>query len=368
VGGTRFDTGTGLCTFRFGRRWSADPTGLDLVSVSRPQIEAVLRARVAGLPGVAIRDQVAVAGLSGQAERVTGVVLDTGETLDAALVVDCTGRGSRSDRWLGSLGLPPPAQLEVRVGVTYSTRTYRRRPGDLGEWQAAFTLPAPPEEKMDGVAVPIEGDRWMVAIGGWHLSDPPADVPSFEAAARRLPDPIIPSLISRAEPLSDVQLIRFPASRRRTFERLDRLPAGYVALGDAVCSFNPIYGQGMTCAARQATALGDALDRHQREPGADMAKDYYAAVAKIVDTPWQFATGADFNYPETTGSRPRGITVRNWYGRQIAYASQLDPEINTAFTSVQHLVSPPSILFRPAFVARVLRLARIRRRQPAGGV
>ena len=201
VGGTRFDTGTGLCTFRFGRRWSADPTGLDLVSVSRPQIEAVLRARVAGLPGVAIRDQVAVAGLSGQAERVTGVVLDTGETLDAALVVDCTGRGSRSDRWLGSLGLPPPAQLEVRVGVTYSTRTYRRRPGDLGEWQAAFTLPAPPETAAPETAPPTEAPAPGIPFSINFLVEPGMEHVALKAATayqsaskRRVSPPSFPAL------------------------------------------------------------------------------------------------------------------------------------------------------------------------------
>src|SRR4029079_18907259 len=93
--------------YRLGRRWPVTPTGFAMISVTRPQLEAVLRARVTALPGVAVHDHVAVAGLAGRGEQVTGVVLDSGETLEAALVVDCSGRGSRSDRWLGSLGLAP---------------------------------------------------------------------------------------------------------------------------------------------------------------------------------------------------------------------------------------------------------------------
>ncbi|MFI7541586.1 FAD-dependent oxidoreductase [Actinoplanes sp. NPDC049599] len=121
-GASRFDVGTGLCNYRFGRRRISTPVGRDLTSMSRPLLEAVLRDRVAAEPAVTIRDGVAVTALTGTADAVTGVVLDTGETLAADVVVDCSGRGSRSDRWLAGLGLPAPRQLEVKVGVGYSTR------------------------------------------------------------------------------------------------------------------------------------------------------------------------------------------------------------------------------------------------------
>ncbi|MFI6073601.1 FAD-dependent oxidoreductase [Actinoplanes sp. NPDC051343] len=361
-GGTRLDTGSGLCTYRYDRRWPQEPVGYELISVSRPHLEALVRARVVVLPGVEIRDETAVSGLAGADGRVTGVVLDSGETLAADLVVDCSGRGARSDRWLAALGLPAPEQVEIKVGVSYSTRVYRRRPGDLPGWQAAFTLPTAPAEKATGLAVPIEGDRWLIGMGGWHLADPPTDPAAFEAAARSLPDPIIADLLTRAEPLSDVVMFRFPSSRRRLFEKLDRLPVGYVALGDSVCSFNPIYGQGMTCAAREATALGAALDAHSPE---SFARHYYAAVAALVAIPWSFAVGSDFGYPETTGPRPRGIALRNWFSRRIAYASQVDSEVNRAFVGVQQLLVPPDVLFKPRFVLRVLRQARRRLRSEA---
>jgi 2-polyprenyl-6-methoxyphenol hydroxylase-like FAD-dependent oxidoreductase len=365
AGGVRFDTGVGLCIYRYGRRWPGAPTGLELVSLTRPALETIIRRRVTALPGVIVRDQVAVSALAGSDGRVTGVVLDDGETIDAGLVVDCTGRGARSDRWLATLGLPAPEQLEVKIGVSYATRLYARKPDDLPGWQAVFTLPAAPHQRTSGVAVPVEGNRWLIGLGGWHMADPPTDVATFDQHIRALPDPILGSVVDRAEPLSDVVVARFPSSRRRLFEKLDRLPGGYVALGDAICSFNPIYGQGMTCAAREAQALGAALDRHGRRADPAMAKDYYAAAAAIVKTPWQFAVGGDFAFPETTGPQPKGGVVRSWYARRIAYASQLDPEINAAFSRVQHLLEPPEVLFRPRFVARVLRQARKRLREPA---
>jgi 2-polyprenyl-6-methoxyphenol hydroxylase-like FAD-dependent oxidoreductase len=365
AGGSKFDTGLGLATYRYGRRSRQIPTGLSLVSVSRPLIETIIRRRVARLPGVAIRDEVAVSGLAGSKGVVTGVVLDTGETIGADLVVDGTGRGARSDRWLAALGFPAPEQVEVKVGVSYSTRVYRRGPGDMTDWQAAFTVPEAPHQKIAGLALPVEGNRWLITIGGWHVGDPPADAEALERYAKALPDPLVSEVMSRAEPLSDVAVSRFPSSRRRLFEKLDRLPAGYLAVGDAICSFNPIYGQGMTCAVLEATTLGKVLDQYERRSDASMARDFYAAAATVISTPWQFAVGGDFNYPETTGPRPRGVKLRNWYAKQISYAAQIDTDVSKTFSAVQQLLVPPAVLFRPAFVLRTLRLARKRRREDA---
>ncbi|GIF19069.1 2-polyprenyl-6-methoxyphenol hydroxylase-like FAD-dependent oxidoreductase [Actinoplanes tereljensis] len=341
LGGTPIDAGSEMCNYRFGRRWPAVGTGLATISVSRPQLEAVLRARAGALPGVTIRDQVAVSGLAGRSDAVNGVVLDTGETLPASLVVDCSGRGSRSDRWLGSLGLNPPPEIEVPVGIGYATRVYRRYPGDLGPWRAAFTQ----SENGFGMAVPIEGDRWLIGAGGRHLTD-------FLDCVDRLPDRIIPELISRTEPLSDVSVAQFPAARRRLFEKMDRAPGGYVALGDTVGSLNPLYGQGMTCAILAASTLGKVLDRHQRTADAETVRDYYATAAERLEAPWQFAAG-----------RSPGLAVRSRYTRQVALASQVDPDIYRALLGVQHLVEPASALFRPGLAARVVRLAGKRARE-----
>jgi 2-polyprenyl-6-methoxyphenol hydroxylase-like FAD-dependent oxidoreductase len=357
AGATRFDIGTGLCAYRYGRRWPREPTGLELVSVSRPQLELLVRDRVTDLPGVTVRDGVSVTALASDGGRVAGAVLDTGETLDADLVVDCSGRGSRSDRWLAGLGFPAPEHTEIKINVAYTTRLYRRGGDDLDGWRAAVVLPTPPRENRYGVALPIEGDRWIVAVGGWHIDAPPGDAAAFEEFAKSLPDPIVANLLATAEPVTDPVRYRFPTSRRRAFDRLDRLPAGYVALGDAVSSFNPIYGQGITVAAMAAGALGAALDRHGTAT-VEAARDYYRAAAGLIATPWRFAVGGDFAIPKTTGPRPRGVTLSNWYARRLALASQVAPDINATFLSVQQLIDPPSVLFRPGLIARVLWLNR----------
>jgi 2-polyprenyl-6-methoxyphenol hydroxylase-like FAD-dependent oxidoreductase len=354
AGAIPFDPGSDLRFYRYGALWPAVPLGLSLVSMSRPLLELTLRRRVAALPNVTVRDEVAVGGLAGQDRRVTGVMLDNGGVLPADLVVDCSGRGSRSDRWLSALGLPTPRVLEVKVGISYATRLYRRSPGDLAEGVAVLVLPTPPKEKQVGLLLPIEDDRWLVGLGGWHGDEAPRDGGGFLGRAQRLPHPAIGDVIARAEPLTDVIAYQFPSSRRRRFERLREPAAGYLAVGDAICSFNPVYGQGMTCAAIEALALGRVLDRH-RDVSPGLAREFYRAAAEVIAVPWRFAVGADFAYPQTTGPKPPATAVFNAYSRRLQLVARADPQVRRTFTAVQQLVMPPTALFTPSVLAKVLR-------------
>ena len=354
AGGVRFDPGTELSFYRFGSIWPAVPSELRLVTFTRPLLELAIRRRVAALAKVSIRDTVSVAALEGAGGRVTGARLDDGELVETDLIIDCTGRGTRSNHWLAALGFPAPRASEVKVGVGYATRFYRRSPGDLLQGSAVFCLPDPPGEKRAGLALPVEGDRWLISLGGWH-DDFPRDLPAFEQHARELPHPGIARLLERCEPVTDLSVVQYPASRRRHFEELSELPGGYLALGDAICSFNPIYGQGMTCAALEAVELGTLLDG---SADAQLPRRYYQRATKIVATPWQFATGGDFSYPETGGERPRGVRLKNAYARRVQLASMVDPQVRRVFTSVQHLITDPAELLKPAMVVRVLRSAR----------
>jgi len=353
AGAIPFEPGLDLCFHRFGGIWPRVDTGMRLVSMSRPLLETTLCERVSKQPNVSIRDGVAISALTGGREGVTGVRLDDGETLAADLVVDATGRGSRSDRWLANLDFPVPDTAEIKIGVGYATRVFQADPGRLPFGVGLFVLPAPPAEKRAGLILPIEGDRWLVAVGGWHDAFPKSEA-EFTSFARELPHPAVADVLDNGKPLSDFTSYGFPSSRRRYFERLRQVPGGYVATGDAVCSFNPIYGQGMTCAALDAIALGESLDKHGDATEA-MARDFYQRVSKILATPWRFAAGGDFAFPETTGPKPRGSDWLNGYSRRVQLASKVDPEVRRIFTAVQHLVMPPTVLFKPSVVRRVLR-------------
>ncbi|MEV6967738.1 FAD-dependent oxidoreductase [Hamadaea sp. NPDC051192] len=353
AGAVPFDPGLDLRMHRFGALWPRVASGLRLVSFSRPLLEQTLRDRL--LPNVEVRDGVAVSGLTGSG-RVDGVRLDTGEVLTASLVADCSGRGSRSDRWLGDLGFPSPEPAEVKVGVGYATRVYPRKPDDVTDGEAVFAFPMPPHANLTGLLLPIEGDRWLVMAGAWHGAYP-RDEEGFARHLAAMPHPAFADLASRAEPLSEVFVHAFPASRRRYFEKLDRHPAGYVTLGEALCSFNPIYGQGMTCAALEAVELGSLLDKHG-SVSARLATEYYRRAAGILAVPWRFAAGGDFAFPETTGPKPPLIDLLNRYSKRMLLAAMRDAEVRVTFNRVQHLVLPPSVLFKPRMVWKVLRATR----------
>jgi len=353
AGGTPIEIGSELYLTRYGRAWPAVPGDVEFVSVGRPMMELVLRERVAKVPAVTIRDGVVVTALAGSADAVTGVQLDTGELIEADLVVDCTGRAGRSDRWLTELGLPIPAQLDIKIGLGYCTQLFRRGSDDLPGWKGIVTLPTAPDQSVEGVAFPIEDERWLIGLIAWHVDGLPDDGASFAAAVRALPDPAIGRLLDRVEPVTEPVTARLRSNHRRLFERLDRVPAGYLALGDAICSFNPFYGHGMTCAVQEAVALGATLDQHGRA-SAEMVRDYYRAAAGVVTVPWQMAVDGDFAYPKTSGPRPRGVGFRNRFAARIMLASQVVPELKTTFFGILQLVVPPERLMRPRVVAQAL--------------
>ncbi|HLL37840.1 MAG TPA: FAD-dependent monooxygenase [Streptomyces sp.] len=355
-GAVIFDSGEDLHLYRLGAAWEPVHSGQPFVSMTRPLLEYTLRQRVEALPNVTIRPGTSVSGLAGTDGRVTGVLLDGDERLAADLVVDSTGRGSRSDRWLSALGFPTPEVEEVKVNVGYVSRLYRAKPGDLPV-QAAFVQPTPPAEKRIGAALLVEGDRWLVSVGGWHRDYPSADEDGFRRHAESLPDPIIAKLITQAEPLTEPVAFQYPANRRRHFEQLETVPSGYLALGDSICSFNPLYGQGMTCAAQEALALGKLLDEHEGVT-AELSKAFYQAAAGVLFVPWQAAIGGDFDYPETAGRRPSAAELFGRYSTQVQLAAQVSGEVRKLVLAVQHLLEPPMALWAPSVIAEAVRAAR----------
>ena len=208
-------------------------------------------------------------------------------------------------------------------------------------------------DKRSGLAFPVEGDRWIALLAGMHGDYPPTDEQGFLDYARSLAVPDFYNLVSKLEPLSEIMSHRLPSSLRRHYEHMQRFPGGYLVLGDAVCSFNPVYGQGMTSAAMQAEALDKLLaERHTLNA---LAPVYFKHIAKIVDIPWQMATGEDFRFAETEGKKPAGTDFVNAYGARVHRATHHDPVVLGEFLKVMNLVQPPASLFHPRVVWRVLR-------------
>ncbi|MFZ0546503.1 MAG: FAD-dependent monooxygenase [Candidatus Promineifilaceae bacterium] len=335
--------------------------GVEAAMMSRPLLEYLVRERVTGLPNVTLRDNSAVQQVmtTPDKDRITGVVLaqrdQGGEpvTLEADLVVDSTGRGSRTPRLLEELGYDAPPESIVKIDVGYATRLFRRNPADPRGKNWFLITPEAPKESRFGGLFPIEGDRWICSMGGWLGDHAPLDGDNFLAFARSMPAPDIYDIISQAEPISDVIPHKFPHSLRRHYEKLDRFPEGFLVLGDAISSFNPTYGQGMTSAALQAAELDGLLAEKTSQEG--IARAFFRRAAKVIDIPWQLAVGEDFRFPQTTGPKPAGTDFINRYVARVHRATLHDEVVGEAFLKVMNLMAPPPSLFHPRIVWRVLR-------------
>ena len=341
-----------------GHRLRQAPTGLVALCASRPFLEGHVRARVRALPNVTVLDRCDVAGLAATPDggRVTGARVlprvDGGaeQLLGADLVVDATGRGSRTPLWLEALGYARPAKEQVRIGLGYATRTYRLPSDALGGELGLVEAPTPQHPRA-GALLMQEGDRWIVTLAGMLGDYPPTDPDGFLDFARSLRFPDIHEAIWDAEPLDDPVAFRFPASVRHRYERLDRFPDGLLVLGDAVCSFNPIYGQGMSVAAVEALALRRHLERGV-EP---QPHRFFHDLARTVDVPWDIAVGGDLVFPGVQGRRTAKARLVNAYIARLHAAAANDASLAGAFLRVTGLVEPPQSLLRPGIAVRVLR-------------
>jgi len=325
-------------------------SGLDGLFMSRPFLEGKVRNRVLQLPKVRLRENCTVEGLAASADnlRVTGIQV-AGETLPTDLVIDATGRGSHSPQWLESLGYQKPLEERVEVALSYTTRFFRRRPQELNG-DIAIIIPPTPQGKQGGVMLAQEGHRWTVTLISHFGPGAPMELEGFIEFARCLPASYIHEVIRDAEPLGDAVSARFPASVRRRYERLDKFPDGYLVFGDAISSFNPIYGQGMSTAALESGQLAETL----ADGSANLAKRFFARAAKVVDIPWSIAVGNDLRMPEAVGPRNAGVKFINWYMAKLHQAAHHDEIPAMAFHRVANLLATPPTVMRPGIALRVL--------------
>lgn len=333
------------------------------LQMTRPLLEGKVRSRVLGLPNVSVRVGWSAVRpvMSDDGGRVSGLQIDANsggrtEVVPADLVVDASGRAARSPAWLEQLGYPRPEQEEVPVRLTYAS-VLLRLPEGAG--LPPFALAGPVPERSTGFALNhVENDTWVLTVAGMGDADPGHTLADAVAVLTGCADPAIVSAVSAGTALSEPVRFRYPASQRRRYERLRRFPEGLLVMGDAVCSFNPIYGQGMTVAALE----GRALDRLLRQGGPVAARRFFRDVARIVSVAWDLSVGSDLALPQV--EHPRSVRVRlvnRWVGRVLA-AAETDPVVTIAFLRVVAFLDPPQALFAPAVLRRALRAGRHGRR------
>jgi len=335
-------------------RLAQAPSGMDAVAASRPLIEGEVRRRVTALPNVTVRGRTDVAGITATADgtRITGARLvdrtpgAAATSVPADLVVDATGRGSRTPAWLADLGYPAPPEDRIDLGVSYVSRTFPVRPGDPDLVACVVTL-RPPEPRT-GVLLRQEGGRWILTLAA-RLGEPvPEDLPSFRAFAAALPAPEL-AAVAAGDPIGDPVTYRFPTTRWRHYERCERLPAGLVVLGDAVCAFDPTFAQGMSTAALQA----EVLQRELAAGAAGLERRVARGAAGVAAVPWALAMGTVRRLP---GMPPKPLPERvlDRYLSRLVRVATHDAALAAAFLRVVNLAAAPSSLLAPRIATRVL--------------
>ena len=350
AGATSGDVGENVRWFLEGALLCRFASSIEGFGMSRPFLERIVRARVRNSSNLRIADRINVDNLSVSSDKKRIVGVRCGDqTFDADLIVDATGRGSRSPLWLEAIGYERPVEEKVGIELRYTTRLFSRCPNDLGG-DNAFIIPPTPFGKRGGGIVSQEGARWIVTLMT-HFGDyPPAELRGFVEFARSLPASDIYDVIRDAEPVGEAKSIRIAASVRHRYEHLKRFPAGYLVVGDAISSFNPIYGQGMSVAALEAAELDAVL----RKPSLDLRRHFFRRAAKIVDGAWSISASNDLRMPEATGPRGIASTLTNWYVSKLLAAGNRHATPARAFLKVSNLLSPPLTLVQPPVLWRAL--------------
>jgi flavin-dependent dehydrogenase len=338
--------------------------------ITRPDLEWRIRRRLeanAKITFVTGRDVKSLIS-SDDKSVVTGVEVEVRgshqtERLSADLIVDASGRNSKAPEWLTALGYEAPEETAVNAFIGYSTRIYEK-PHDNFDWRVLFISARANEATKRGAGVfDIGHGKWMVSLGGLNEDYPPTDEEGFLEYAKHLPSPTIYEVLKNAKPLTPISGYRIKGSRWRHYERLTRRPERFILMGDSVCAFNPIYGQGITVAAMEALELDGLLKSRGTASLGGLAAAFQKQIGKSITNAWLLATGEDLRFDGTEGDRPNALArMTQKYVDQYLKVSYQDETLTLAFIKVLNLTASPTTLFAPSLMARVIRLSLAARR------
>ncbi len=343
-----------------GQRLRPARSGLLSLSATRAHLEEHVRSRVLALPGVSVSQQAVVRGLvADQAgTTITGVRVagddDEGNehVVPADLVVDATGRGSRTPAWLAELGYQRPDEDKVKIDLAYTTRHFKLGSDPYGT-DISINPVAWPGNPRGAFLVKLRDGVSMLSLTGMLGDHPPRDEQGFAEFVRTLDAPEIYRAICDAEPVDDAVSFRVPASIRLRYDRLRHFPDSLLVIGDGVCSFNPVYGQGMTVAAMEAKVLAEHMTAGSIRP-----LRFFREIKPVIDVPWETSVNGDLAFDGVAGSRSLKVRAGNAYVRRLHAAARHEPRFTEAFFRVAGLVDPPTALLRPGLAIGAFGAAR----------
>ncbi|MEB3278426.1 MAG: 2-polyprenyl-6-methoxyphenol hydroxylase-like oxidoreductase [Lyngbya sp.] len=336
------------------------PSDLDFYACSRNLLEWKIRNLLTANKKLELRENCQVKNIiaSSDKSQIIGVELyhqDSKKTeqIKTDFIVDASGRNSKTPQWLTALGYQPPEEKIVNSFLGYASRSYQKPDGFEADWKGLLIETEPPSMTRGGVLYPVEGDRWIVTLVGVGKDYPPTDEQGFLDFACSLRHPILSEAIANAQPISPISSYRRTENRLLHYEKLSKLPEGLVTIGDAVCAFNPVYGQGMTTAALEALTLDKCLQK--RENSSQFAHDFYQQLHQVIRSPWTLATGEDFRWKTTVGGQASLSTlILQKYMDQLMKITNENHDLYYTWLKVLHMLEQPTALFHPKFIFKVL--------------
>jgi 2-polyprenyl-6-methoxyphenol hydroxylase-like FAD-dependent oxidoreductase len=339
--------------------WPQRDLGFDTLCMTRPLVELVTRRLVQQQPNIAFRLRCRATQFVEASDKaaVTGVRYDLadGESAELAadLVVDASSRGTLTLALLDKCGLPRPEETEIGIDLRYATATFDIPAGAPRNWKAVLHRPSA-QSGRGAFLFPIENNRWHVNLNGMHGDAPSDDPHEFVEFAKTLRTQTIFEAIKGASMVGEIHRFGLPSSVRRRYEALKEFPGGLVPIGDAICRFNPAYGQGMSVVAQEMGVLKRLLDERAGKPSPlhGLAPAFFAAIQPVLAAPWSMAEN-DFIYPKTRGQCPAEFPQRTKYGAALQRVAMEDAEVHRVLSEVGNLLIPPAALREPHIVAKV---------------
>jgi flavin-dependent dehydrogenase len=334
--------------------------GWGTYAMSRPLLEVCLLRRVKRRANIRVRTQCRVAGILGAPDgtTVTGIQYEEGtngvsERLSADIVVEASGHGALTLDFLRSTGRRLPEETTIGIDVRYSSTVFAI-PESAGAYKVIVTIPKAPERVRFGYILPAESNRWQVLLVGRGEDIPPVDGDGFLAYAHQLETPSIYNAIRDAERLGEIARFGFPESKWRHFGLLGEFPRGLLPLGDTVCRLNPVWGQGIAVALKEAQMLHRVLQTQALAPDplATLAQTFLAEAESLIKDPWEMSAVPDFVYPDTRGQRPPDLADKLQFQQALQSIAVRDPAMYKLLAEVKHLLKPSKVLEEPEIVQR----------------
>ena len=327
-------------------------SGIITFTCTRTLLENTIRHQIQNISKIKIEQGKQI--ISFVLEESNKIILKTkeGKEIHGDLIVDCTGRNTKTPSWLEDIGFTKPRVTKIDSFVRYSTRRYIP-PKKGRKWKMLVILNKPITNPRIGGIYPIEDGKWLVGLYSIGKNYPPTDEKGFLEFAQHLESRELYDALKDAVPDSEIYGYTVQGSRKYHYEEMKQWPDNFSVLGDAVSIFNPYYGQGMTSAALGAKALDDMLKNNKMEN--DFTRKFQKKLSTTVSLPWILGTSEDLRWPTTVGKRPNTITrmVQN-HAQKVLLLSPKSTLAAKSFQQMMHMIRSPAIIFHPVILLQLI--------------